>query len=266
MNSNEKPLILMVNDDGVHSPGLAALAEVVEEFGELLIVAPKVQQTSMGRSYPRNETIGVIEKTEITLKQSGRKIPAYSVVGSPAYATAYAVMEVAERKPDLCLSGINYGENMGTTLSYSGTVGAALEAADFGIPSLAFSRPTELSEITGDTYAEMDWSVSAKIAAWWTEKVLREGMPFNAPVLNINVPQNPSELFAYRYTRQSRQQVFSYKKPQKRDFSKPFILPSYKREDYSDAEPNSDIYAVNVDNITSVTPIANDFTLKSADI
>lgn len=144
----DRPLILLTNDDGVHSPGLAALCEAVAPLGEVLIAAPATQQTSTGRSYPRGPEWGKIQA--ISLPMPWGEIPAFSVTASPAACVGHGVLELAPRKPDLCISGINYGENLGKTLTYSGTFGAALQAADFGIPTLAVSRATSYEQIRGD--------------------------------------------------------------------------------------------------------------------
>ncbi len=258
----KKPLILLVNDDGILSPGLKALAEAVVDFGDVLIVAPMEQQTSMGRSYPRRDRLGVIDKVPANI--FGKGCRAYSAVASPAYCVAYAVMEITDRKPDLCISGINYGENLGKTLSYSGTVGAVLQAADFGIPSIAISRPSKLSEINGE-YAELDWSLAQAAVRYWTCKVLQEGIPMGAPILNINVPENAVKPSDYRYTFQSSQDMFGFVKSGSRDFSKPYPLASRKRETFDDIETGSDIHAVCVERIISVTPIECDFTLKRSE-
>ncbi|MGD1822040.1 MAG: 5'/3'-nucleotidase SurE [Pleomorphochaeta sp.] len=259
--NNEKPLILLVNDDGILSPGLAALCEAVSKFGELLIVAPDRQQTSMGRSYPRHDNLGVVEEVEIITKKGEFK--GYSVNSSPAYAVAYAVKEISTKKPDLCISGINYGENLGKTLSYSGTIGAALQAADFDIPTLAISRPTELDIINNRDYAPLNWDIAKKVISFWTDKVLKEGIPFKAPIININVPENPENLYDYKYTNQSKKELFEFIKPKERVMNKPYKLPSLKRTNFDDIEKGSDIYSVCVENITSVTPIEGDFTFKS---
>lgn len=132
-----KPLILITNDDGVYSPGLIA-AEAVQYLGDLLIVAPRFQQTSMGRSFPKSDDVGVIEKMRVMV--NGAEIDAYGVHGSPAHAVSHGILELAYKKPDLCISGINYGENLGLSLTCSGTIGAALEADSYEIPSIAVSR------------------------------------------------------------------------------------------------------------------------------
>ena len=122
----ERPFILLTNDDGIESPGIRAAAEAVLDLGDLIIAAPAKQQSGMGRAFPRLEDTGIIETSCIRI--NGQEIPAYGVHGSPALAVAHGILEIADRKPDLCISGINYGENLGQTVTCSGTLGAAIES------------------------------------------------------------------------------------------------------------------------------------------
>src|SRR5687767_5053145 len=132
-----RPLILVTNDDGVDAPGLRAAAEAVLDMGDVLIVAPKTRQTAMGRSFPHSDLQGIIELRGGPLGNGN--IAYYAVNGSPAQAVAHGVLEISPRLPTLCITGINNGENLGATNLVSGTIGAALEAAAFGIPALAVS-------------------------------------------------------------------------------------------------------------------------------
>ena len=129
-----KPLILITNDDGINSPGLHAAAQAVADLGDLLIVAPSTQQTGAGRSYP-SKIDDTIHTTSIPLGDSQHV--AYMAAVSPAQAVRFAIIEIAERSIDLCVSGINYGENIGSGVTISGTVGAAIEAGCSDIPALA---------------------------------------------------------------------------------------------------------------------------------
>lgn len=128
----KRPLILVTNDDGIHSPGLYAAASVAVKSGDVLIAAPHTQQTGMGRSFPGYPDNGVIEKIEtedmkLPGEITGNKILAYGIHGTPALAVAHGILELAEHTPDLCISGINYGENLGSCLTCSGTLGALLK-------------------------------------------------------------------------------------------------------------------------------------------
>lgn len=118
------PLILITNDNGIQSPGLFAAAQAVADMGKLLVSAPLSQQTGMPRAFPRHPGLGTIKEFELNI--NGKPIVGYGVDGSPAFAVAHGVLELADRKPALCISGINYGENLGQSLPRSGIVGAVL--------------------------------------------------------------------------------------------------------------------------------------------
>lgn len=252
-----KPLILITNDDGIFSPGLLALAESLDRLGDLLIVAPELQQTSMGRSFPKGEQIGIIKKVNISI--SNGNIKSYSVHGSPAQAVSYGLLELTDRIPDLCVSGINYGENLGNTLTCSGTVGACFEAVTHGIPSVAVSKQAKLEMMSSSTYHEQDWSLAQKTVVDIVNKIMDEGFPENAAILNINVPDkvNSDEI---RLTRQSRHSYGSYIKPEKRDFNQGFRLGSRFKVDLDALEKDSDMYSFYIDKVVSVTPIKHDFS------
>ncbi|MBW7573332.1 5'/3'-nucleotidase SurE [Caproiciproducens faecalis] len=253
-----KPLILITNDDGIHSPGLRAAAEAVADLGELLIVAPHCQQTSMGRAFPRTNDLGIIETTFLTI--NGVPTKAYAVHGSPAYAVAHAVLELADRKPDLCVSGINYGENLGTVVTCSGTLGAAFEANSHEIPAIAASLQIPLHLQRKTDYSPADWNAAAEITRRAAQAVLKDGMPDGATVLNINVPDQLRDVDHYHITRQSHQNYFCFIRPEKRDFSKKFELKSQLSVDMDTLEPDSDIYAVYIDKAISITPMTWNMT------
>ncbi|MCY1712856.1 5'/3'-nucleotidase SurE [Caproiciproducens galactitolivorans] len=255
-----KPLILITNDDGIYSPGLHAAAEAVSDLGELLIAAPHCQQTSMGRAFPRTEDLGIIETTSLMIH--GKSTKAYAVHGSPAYAVAHAVLEIAGRKPDLCISGINYGENLGMVATCSGTLGAAFEANSHGIPAIASSLQTPISLQRKTDYGPADWSAASVITRRTTEFVLKKGMPEGASIFNINVPEKPKYLQNYHITRQSHQNYFDFIRPEQRDFSKRFELKSRLYVDLDTLEPDSDIYAVYIEKVISVTPMTWDMTAR----
>src|SRR5512140_1440167 len=128
--------ILLTNDDGIRSPGLWAAAEALSTLGYVTVAAPREQATSMGRAMPVSSD-GKI--TPVRLQIGDQEWTAYAVGGSPAQAALHGIMEVMPRTPDLVVSGINYGENVGTGITVSGTVMAAAEAASRGSPSLAVS-------------------------------------------------------------------------------------------------------------------------------
>lgn len=249
-----KPLILVTNDDGYRSPGIRAAAEAVWDLGEVLIAAPYQQQSGMGRAFPRTADDGIIEQSEITVQ--GTAIPIYGVHGSPALAAAHGILEIAGRKPDLCISGINYGENLGMTVTCSGTLGAALEAVSHGVPAIAVSVGADLSVQRTNAFPRTDWKPAMRILRRLAGEVLEKGMWPGADLLNINLPGDGPDKLEYRVTSLSRQNYFCFRKPEKRDWSKPFSLQSERMVDLDLLEPDSDIYAVYVDGRISVTPLS----------
>src|SRR5258707_882790 len=128
--------ILLTNDDGIRSPGLWAAASALAALGRVTVAAPREQSSGMGRSLP-NTSSGIIQEEKIEV--NGQEWKVHAVDGSPAQAVLHAVLEIMPQKPDLVVSGINYGENVGLGVTISGTVGAAMEGASLGFPSLAGS-------------------------------------------------------------------------------------------------------------------------------
>lgn len=248
-----KPLILITNDDGIRSPGLIAAAEAVADIGDILIAAPHTQQTGMGRAFPRMEDTGMIEEEAVEIR--GWPVRAYGVHGSPAFAVAHGILELSGRRPDLCISGINYGENMGAVLTCSGTLGAAFEAVSHGVPAIAVSLEADLDIQRSNEFRAADFGPSMELLRIWTARVLEEGMPKHVDILNINVPAAPRHPGEYRITAQSRQNYFEFIRPGKRDLHRPFSLRSRLHVDEETLEKDSDIYAVYVDKTASVTPV-----------
>ena len=181
-----KPYILITNDDGIHSPGLAAAAGALDPLGDLLIVAPYEQQTSMGRSRTNiSGGDGTIERT--TVHYGDTSWDGFSVKASPALTVTYAVQELAEHPITLAISGINYGENVASCVTVSGTIGAAMESAEKGIPTLAVSQ--EIAGLDYHSYnSEVDFSVAAHFTRQIAEKVLSGSLPFDADILKLEIP------------------------------------------------------------------------------
>ena len=248
-----RPLILITNDDGVHSPGLQAAAATAAEFGNVLIAAPQSQQTGMSRALPSGPGTGIIETTTVDIQ--GRAPPAYGIHASPALCVVHAVLELAQRPPDLCISGVNYGENIGRTISASGTVGAALEASAFGIPALAISRGAPLDMHRASNFDQLDWSASQSVIRRFVPLVLERGLPEGVDALNVNLPDNAHSNTEVRFTRQSRQAHVYFTRPGKRPLSEPLRLPLARTDVAEELEADSDIRAYLYDEVISVTPI-----------
>ena len=183
--------VLVTNDDGYAAPGILALAEAMQDIGRVQVAAPATNQSATGHKITIFQDIRY-ERTHI-----GSGIPTLAVFGSPADCIALAMLGMVENRPDIVVSGINSGENMGQDLTYSGTVTAALEAAIQGIPAVAVS----LSTLQAGQVA--DYRVAAQIAVPIVRKVLEQGLP-PFTILNINVPAvaRMDELRGIRLTRQ----------------------------------------------------------------
>ena len=256
-----RPLILITNDDGVLSPGLAAVAAAVRPLGDLLIAAPRHQQTTMGRAFPRTAGTGVIER--MTLRVAGADLEAYGVVGSPAQAVAHGVLELAGRRPDLCISGINYGENLGQALTCSGTLGAAFEAYTHGIPAIAASRQAPIDMQHRTDYPELDWTASQRVIALLAARILAEGLPAETSLLNVNVPASAGPATAIRQTRQSRWSSTRFGRPGRHSFEAPWQLGFEPDPQAGQDEPGSDIHAFFVEQAISVTAISWDMSANA---
>lgn len=190
-----RPLILLVNDDGITSPGLAASAAALDPLGDLLIVAPSVQQSGMGRSFPASSDGRLFEAT---VSCNGQSWKGYSANASPAQSVQHALIELADRTPDLVVSGINYGENIGTGITASGTVGAAMEAAAFSIPALAVSLQVAdtATHITCDP--SVDFSAAIHFTRLFARAWLQAQRPPDVDLLKIDIPLNATPQTPWR--------------------------------------------------------------------
>lgn len=175
------PRILVTNDDGYFSEGIAALAAALAAVGEVIIVAPSSEQSASSHSLTLTRPLRVRQLDE-------RR---YNVDGTPTDCVVLALMTILkENRPDLVVSGINHGANLGDDVTYSGTVAGAMEGAIFGIPSIAVSMTQR---------DERDFTHAAALTARLAQKVLVEGLP-SGTLLNVNVP--PGEVRGVRWTKQ----------------------------------------------------------------
>ena len=255
-----RPLILVTNDDGIHSPGLHAAIEALADWGELLIIAPTEQQTGMSRSLPPTFD-GRIHP--IRLEHDGRIYHAYHLGGSPAQCVLYGVLDCARRTPDLVVSGINYGENLGNSTLVSGTVGAALQGGDMGIPSLAVSLETK-KEYHYNHGQDVDWSAARYWLRFFAQRTLDSApsWPDDVAVLKIDIPASATRQTPWRLTRQSRQPYYVSLPTHRHRPDDPSIMDYEVQIDLSQVEPDSDIYAFAIDRVISVTPLSVNLTAR----
>ena len=169
-----KPLILVTNDDGIRAPGLRSLIEVMTEIGEVVVVAPDSPRSGMGHAITINSPL-YCDKIKVT---DGPQLE-YSCSGTPADCVKLAVNELLNKKPDLCVSGINHGSNSSINVVYSGTMSAAIEACIEGVPAIGFSL------------LNFKWNADFKPLKKYIKKISLEALEKGIPkdvVLNVNFP------------------------------------------------------------------------------
>jgi 5'-nucleotidase len=228
--------ILLTNDDGIQALGLKCLEETLGSVGKVTVVAPDKEMSGSSQS------ISVHTPLRVRQLDEGH----YAVSGTPADTVIIALYHLLPQKPDLVVSGINPGGNLGESVVYSGTVAAAMEAALHGVPSFAISLATR---------KYLDFSSAASFAARLAAKILEEGLP-EGVMLNVNVPRG--EVRGVRLTWQS-QKISQNLVLEKKD---PRGRPYYwldETVELGQVEPDSDYAAILAQQI-SVTPLHVDRT------
>lgn len=175
----KKPLILVTNDDGINAPGLRTLIEVINTIGDVVVVAPDSPQSGMGHAITINSTLYVWQ-----IDTDNKPQLEYCCSGTPADCVKLGVREILDRKPDLCVSGINHGSNSSINVIYSGTMSAAIEAGIEGIPAIGFS----LLDYTW----KANFEACKPFVKTITENALKYGIPSDV-VLNVNIPNISKE-------------------------------------------------------------------------
>jgi 5'-nucleotidase len=254
-----RPLIFLTNDDGIASPGLKAAARAALGLGELLVVAPTTQQTAMGRSFRGGKDA---QLEPITFEVDGQLVRAFHAEGTPATVVRHGLSVLcSERLPDLLISGINYGENVGTSISASGTVGAAIEAACMGIPALAAARQVHPDDFMD--HGEQDWLAAEHFLRIFAEKLLVSRMPFDVDLLKIDVPDGATVDTPWRLSRLSRQRYIEMVLETPSLSSRIGDGRIAVEIDHASLEPDSDIHALAVDRVVAVTPLSLDATSRA---
>ncbi len=254
-----RPLFLLTNDDGIRSPGLRAAARAVMGLGEVLVVAPATQQTAMGRSFTGRPDAAL---EPVPFEVDGQPLRAYACEGSPATVVRHGLAVLCrDRRPDLLVSGINYGENVGVSITASGTVGAALEAASRGIPSLAASQQMHPDHFL--RHEAQDWSASEHFLRLFARKLVRARMPHDVDLIKLDVPEDATPDTPWRLSRLSRQRYFEIA------FDEPGLHSRLKdgrvtvQVDPAALEPDSDVHALVRERVVAVTPLSLDATSRA---
>ena len=253
-----KPQILLTNDDGILSPGLWAAAASLSKLGFVTVTAPREQSSGAGRSLP-NSSDGIIEEQRVQV--NGQEWTVFSVGGTPAQTVLHGVLEVMQKKPDLVVSGINYGENVASGVTISGTVGAAMEAASLGIPAMAVSL--EAAAEYHLTYSE---EVSFLVAAQFTARIARllltKKLPPDVDLLKVDVPSDATVDTPWQLTRVSRQRYYEPIAPNRASWGERVVM-GYREAGNLDREPeNTDVYVLRKKRMVSVSPLSLDLTSR----
>lgn len=235
--------ILLTNDDGIYSDGIYAIYRELKKIGNVDVVAPESEKSSVGHAITLSHPILYKKVT-----RKGRFF-GYGITGTPADCVKFALKVLLKSKPDLIVSGINLGPNDGCSVHYSGTVAGAREGALNGIPSVALSL---------DTFTDPRFNVAAQFGARAIKQVLGNKIP-NGTFLNINIPAvSKSKIKGFRITRQGTKPIHGNFRKRKDPNLKTYYwmtgTPAVIRKD-----DGSDTYALE-NNYVTIAPIQCDST------
>ncbi|KNZ70237.1 stationary-phase survival protein SurE [Thermincola ferriacetica] len=236
--------ILLSNDDGINAAGIQALREAMETVGEVVIVAPDRPKSASGHGITVHKPLRVDE-----IRYSNSSTKGYAVNGTPSDCVKLALEGLLTKRPDIVVSGINFGPNLGTDVLYSGTVSAALEGVIHGIPSIAVSLAS---------YEKEDYTLAARAAIQVVKAVVEKGLP-DETLLNINVPAVPEkEIKGITVTKLGKRIYKNTFEKRKDPRGRDYYWMAGEAVDLA-GDPDTDINAVKRNEI-SVTPIVFDIT------
>ena len=244
---------LISNDDGVNASGILAAKKAVENLCETIIVAPETQQSGIGHALTLYEPLRVNERI---LKDGSL---AYGVSGTPTDAVTIGLFQILKEKPDLMISGINTGFNLGQAeLTISGTVGAAIEAATFGIPAIAISQEVTRDDVKFESgEIDIDFDFAGKMLNKLAKIVLKKGLPDGTDLLNVNIPANPvnDEFEVVKLGNRMYTPVMEKRLDPR---GEPYYWIG--GEPYNSDEKGSDGYELKISKKTTITPLKIDLT------
>lgn len=242
--NQEKPTILVTNDDGVTAPGIAALIEVAKQFGRVVVVAPDAAQSGMGHAI----TIG--RPLRLNPVHIFGDVEAYQCSGTPVDCVKLAVDKILHKKPDFCFSGINHGSNSSINVIYSGTMSAAMEASIEQIPAVGFSYL--------DYSFDADFTLSQHVAYEVINAMMQKQLPQNA-LYNVNIPN--TSIKKYKGLKMCRQANAKWKESfvERVDpHGKKYFWLTGEFQNM-DKRKDTDVYALE-NNFASIVPIQYDLT------
>jgi 5'-nucleotidase len=230
-------LILISNDDGIDALGLKVLKEAVADLGQTIVFAPEGERSGSSHSLTIHKSI--------TVKKIDKNT--YSTDGTPTDCILYSVRGILKSKPDLILGGINQGANLGSDVSYSGTVAVAMEGTLLGIPSVAFSQI--------DFYNSFNTDFAKSVANWVARQILRDKLP-EGVFLNVNLPPLPNGKIKITSLGN---RIYRDEISKVREKDNEFIYSLEGKEPTWVSSPNSDFDAVH-EGFVSITPIHMEYT------
>lgn len=232
--------IMVTNDDGIQAPGILALARALRELGEVTVVAPDRERSAAGHSLTLHSPLRVFELRE----------GFYAVDGTPTDCVNMGIHSLLPFRPDLVVSGINHGPNLGDDITYSGTVAAAMEATLMGIPAMAVSLAS--FDHSGN------FPAAAAVAVRVGRQVMANGLPADT-FLNVNVPDCPeAEMNPPLVTRQGKRSFVGKIVDKTDPRGRKYYWIGSEEPDFNDEE-GTDFYALNRRHV-SVTPLHLDLT------
>jgi 5'-nucleotidase len=237
-----RPLILIANDDGIRSTGIHALARRLADLGDIVVVAPDRERSATSHAFTLDRPLRC-EEIE----------PGWFMVdGTPADCVYLGLLKICARKPDLVVSGINHGFNLGSDVFYSGTVAGAVEAALRDVPAIAMS----LEWKRGMHKTEEPFEIAARFGHALAHAVLAAGLP-TGTLLNVNIPSEPKPR-GYRWTRLGKR-LYRDQVDERADLrGRRYYWIGGPATGYGDV-PGSDCHAMR-DGVVSVTPLDLDLT------
>jgi 5'-nucleotidase len=239
----EKPLILVTNDDGVYAPGIYALYQAMRDLGSAHVVAPESERSAVGHALTISDPLRVW-----AVDRYGETF-GHAVNGTPADCVKLAVKAILNKKPDLVVSVINQGPNTAINVIYSGTVSAATEGTIMGIPSMAFSLAS---------FRISDFDFAARFATHLAKKVLENGLP-DGTLLNVNIPALPADqILGVKITRQGKGRYEEYFEKRVDPMNRNYYWLAGKKLQL-DKESDVDDVAV-LERYVAITPIQFDLT------
>jgi len=238
--------LLVTNDDGVESPGIIRLAEDLRELGDVTVVAPDGDRSAISHRISFHAPVSLSPVV-------GRSVPTFSCSGTPADCVVLGAYEACDGFPDLLVSGINRGANLGDDINYSGTVAAAIEAAIIGIPSIAISLAVRWRDAEGEYYWGTASSLVLRLVHEWRTRLPKTSF------LNVNVPNvPPRDVRGIRVTRQGRKRYEERLMPVPAPGSAATFLIG-GTYDMKSASRGTDLEAIR-EGYASVTPVSIDRT------